>query len=130
MFHFVQVNILFLIDSDIKPYLFDVNSVGYLYVVMVKYVLSKQSSINVNTMEIFLQNKFLSLIIWQTNYYSDQLPSIPAIIILIHALIDAINGYFKSCLAKNDLSTIIPSAASMINNNSSNIQRVSIGDDW
>ena len=80
-----------------------------------------ESNDNVNIMETFLQKKFLSLIIWQTNYHSGQLLSIPAITILIHALIDAINGYFTLLLAKADLSTIISSAASMINNNSSNI---------
>ena len=106
------MNILFLIDSCIKPHLFDVHSVCYLYV-----VLPKQSSININIMEIFLQNKFISLIIWQKNYYSGHLLSIPAIILLLHALIDAINGYFRFFLAKADLRIIIPSAASMINDN-------------
>ena len=89
-------------------------------------ILLIQSSINVNIMQVFFQNIFLSWIIWEINYYYDQLliiQVITTIIVLIWALNDVINGYLLLCLVRFDSITINLSAASIIDNNLPNIPR-------
>ena len=115
---------IFIIRGGIETHLFDVDVILYLHILMVVYLLLLQSSINVNIMEVFFQNMFLSWIIWQINYYHDQLliiQLITAIIILIGTLIEAINAISILFTGKVDLITINSGAALISDDDLSNI---------